>query len=204
MHIQLNMTNFLLMTDCDTFRNFNGTFRQLLQYSMMTDNELIVDEIEHALQHKNIDQLSSVLCSLDNQTLKSVQNTFNKSPYHKRKNLRQCTNNITSNLFHTRSINKLLLRILDGKRANDGVIDIKKVNKDCKILYKQVFDAEQSDLNKELLIKLFTVRSFEHLYYVSLKYERLYGKSLYDVLKSLFDDSSSTGYAILDIEIFHQ
>mmetsp|Transcript_47456 Transcript_47456/g.42549 ORF Transcript_47456/g.42549 Transcript_47456/m.42549 type:complete len:421 (-) Transcript_47456:65-1327(-) len=179
-------------------KNFGGAFRQLLLYSMMNNDELMVNEIEYALKHKNINQLSSVLCTLDNETLKSVQNAFNKSPYHKNKNLRQWTNGLTSNLFYKRSINKLLIRILDGKRENDGFVDMKKINKDCKILYKHLVNAtKQSDINKELLIKLFTARSFEHLYYVSLKYEQLYGKSLYDQLKSVFNDSSSTGYAIL-------
>ena len=191
-------SNIIMIVIFSIFRNFHGTFRQLLLYGMMNNEELLVTEIEYALKHKNINQLSSILCTLDNETLKSVQNAFNKSPHHKNKNLREWTNNITSNLFYKRSINKLLIRILDGKRENDGYVDMKKINKDVKILYKQLLYAtKQSDINKELFIKLFTVRSFEHLYYVSLKYQQLFGRSLYDTLKSVFNESSATGYALL-------
>ena len=164
---------------------------------MMTTEELLVNQIEYALKHKNIKELSNIICTLDNATLQSVQKTFDSSLYHKTKSLKQWTHSITSNIFYRRNINKFLLNILEGKRKNDGIIDMKKIELDCNGLYKNLKNKTRQNVNKELLIKIFTTRSFEHLYYVSLKYEQSYGKSLVDVLKPLFSKTSQTGYAIL-------
>jgi len=178
-------------------RNFNGTFRQILLYSIMSNEQLIVNDIEYALKNKNINKLSTILCTLDNNILKSVENSFNTSIYHKTKSLKQWTHNITSNIFYKRNINKFLLNILNGKRQNDGFVDMKKIEMDVKTLYNQLKHANKDNLNKEYLINMFTTRSFEHLYYISLKYEQKYNKSLVSTLKPLFKKSSETGYAII-------
>ena len=69
-----------------------------------------------------------------------------------------------------------------------------------------IVDASKSKkkLNKETFIEIFTKRSFEHLYFVAHKFEqKMESKStLIDVVKSLFKESSETGYAVIVILYF--
>ncbi len=182
------------------FDKTHVTMRQLFLFSFMTNNELICNNVEYALKCKNMNKLPYILCTLDNDTLKSVQKQFkfkHTSMNHKTKTIKQYIYKITTNLFHQRNIGKYLLKILNCKRLNDTQIDMKTVENGTKILYKHLKNAIIQNLNKELLMIMFANRSFEHLYYISLKYKQNYNVSLTKTLKNLFKVKSETGYAIL-------
>ncbi len=74
---------------------------------------------------------------------------------------------------------------------------MKTVKNDVKKLYKHLKHANIQNLNKELLVNMFANRSFDHLYYISLKYEQKYNVSLVETIKEKFKMGSETGYAIL-------
>eukprot|EP01084_Bolivina_argentea_P198302 339603_1 len=119
------------------------------------NDELIGHNIECALKYKNIKQLSYILCTLDNKTLKSVQHIFSPTRKNATKTLKVCIGKTATNLFYQRNIGEYLLNILECKRRHNGNINMKRVEHDVKKLYKHLKQANIQNLNKELLMNRF-------------------------------------------------
>lgn len=167
---------------------------------ILSEEEFIAKWIEVALKKKDVNLLTLIICTQTNESLQRVTQIFDSQ---NKKSMKSKINGLTSNIFHKRNINKFLLGLLDAKRTNDNdQIDMELVEKDVDL----IIDASKSkkQLNKETYIDIFTKRSFEHLYFVANKFqEKMECKStLIDVVKSLYKESSETGYAITVILYF--
>ena len=174
--------------------------RELLVFLIMNEDEFVVKWIEVAIKKKDVNLLTLIICTQTNESLQKVTKIFDEG--HK-KSMKSKINGLTSNIFHKRNINKFLLKLLEAKRLNDDdQIDINLVDSDV----DHIINASKSkkQLNKEVYIEIFTQRSFEHLYFVAKKFEQKMEckSSLIDVVKSLYKESSETGYAIIVILYF--
>ena len=174
--------------------------RELLIFLILSEEEFVARWIDLAISKKDVNLLTLIICTQTNQALQKVKEIYNAQS---KKSMSSKIDGLTSNIFHKRNINKFLLGLLEAKRLSDEQqIDLDLVNKDV----NHIIDASKSkkQLNKETYIEIFTHRSFEHLSIVASTFEQKSEskQTLIDVVKSVWKESSETGYAIIVILYF--
>jgi len=175
-------------------KNFSGALREILVYLTMSEHEFVTQWIEVALKKKDVNLLTLIICTQNNETLNAVRGRFDQQ---NRKSMVDNIDGLTSNLFHKRNINKFLLGLIETKRANESPdVDLKLVNNDVDQLIKASRSKRQ--LNKETYISIFTQRSLEHLYFVSVRFEEKmdHKTTLIDTVRAVWKESSETAYAV--------
>eukprot|EP01084_Bolivina_argentea_P185347 319615_1 len=178
-------------------KNFKGIMRELLVFLIMSEEEFMVQWIEVALQKKDINLLTLIVCTQNNQMVQSARALFDSQ---NKKSMQDKIDGLTSNIFHRKKINKFLLKLLNAKReSEDANVDMELVEKDVKELLSA--SKSKKKLNKETYIDIFAQRSLQHLYVVSKKFEEQ-KSSLIDTVQSLFKESSQTGYAVTVVLYF--
>ena len=181
-------------------RNFKGALREILVFLMMSEEEFVVQWIDLALKKKDVNLLTLIICTQNNKSLEKVRGLYDEQ---NRKSMVDKIDGLTSNLIHKRNINKFLLGLLETARAHDTAdVDLKVVEQDVDLLIKG--SKSKKKLNKETYITIFTQRSLEHLYFVSVRFEEKmeHKTTLIDTVKALWKESSETAYAIKVILYF--
>lgn len=150
--------------------------------------------IEVALKKRDVNLLTLIICTQNSKSLEKVRGLFDQQ---NKKSMVDKIDGLTSNLIHKRNINKFLLGLMETKRVHDSAeVDLKVVDQDVDHLLAASKSKKQ--LNKATYISIFTQRSLEHLYFVSVRFEeRMQHKTtLIDTVKALWKESSETAYAI--------
>lgn len=172
----------------------------MLVFLMMSEEEFVVQWIEVALKKKDVNLLTLIICTQNSTSLEKVRALYNEQH---RKSMSDKIDGLTSNLIHKRNINKFLLGLLDTARTRETAdVDLKVVEQDVDLL--MAASKSKKKLDKETYISIFTQRSLEHLYFVSVRFEEKmeHKSTLIDTVKALWKESSETAYAIKVILYF--
>lgn len=161
----------------------------------MSNNEFLVKWIDVAFRQKDVNLLSLILCTQSNENLHAIKEQYKEQ--HTNTSLSKKVDKATTNWgIHKRNINTLLMKIVNGSRANDSLmVDRNLVLNDVQILLNS--NPKKKKVDKNAYISIFTERSFQHLSMMAVEYANTQQKSqtLLQMLDMSFKGSSETGNA---------